>query len=301
MSTRRTVSHPLDSSPQDRHFVSAQGVPFQMATGSLFILPLPERTSRGRVGVRLGAGERVASLGGGGLGAGSGVVPLGGVQEGALVGASRGSTRCRICGLLRSVPLGAFVRASFSAREMFENPRSADAGLRSGVRRRPEHRCSVSVEYVLNLDVGFPPPPANNPLEVERGANQVFVDFEPLGRQRAKLVDGQSAVSLLRRLVERVADAGTYGWSPSSPARSGARRGAPGAFRPDVLLDAAPVVVGSAGCVFPLPARRPVLAAVAYTPAATAWRASPVPAPRQTDTGDAARPAHRRFDDAGGG
>ena len=35
-------------------------------------------------------------------------------------------------------------------------------------------------------------------------------DFEPLGRQRAELVDGQSAVSLLRRLVERVADAGTY-------------------------------------------------------------------------------------------
>lgn len=37
-----------------------------------------------------------------------------------------------------------------------------------------------------------------------------FVDFEPLGRQRAELVDGQSAVSLLRRLVEHVADAGTY-------------------------------------------------------------------------------------------
>ena len=38
--------------------------------------------------------------------------------------------------------------------------------------------------------------PANNPLEVERGTNQVFVDFEPLGRQWAKLVDGQFAVSL---------------------------------------------------------------------------------------------------------
>ena len=37
-----------------------------------------------------------------------------------------------------------------------------------------------------------------------------FVDFEQRGRQRAELVDGQSAGSLLRRLVEHVADAGTY-------------------------------------------------------------------------------------------
>ena len=47
--------------------------------------------------------------------------------------------------------------------------------------------------------------------------------------------------------------------------------------------------------------RRSGLAAVAYTLAATAWRACPSSAPRQTDTDDAARPAHRRFDDAGGG
>ena len=75
-----------------------------------------------RVGVRFGAGNGVAPLGGvqeGELlgarrgcadrgeaspGAGSGdSPPRGGVQESELLGASRCSTRCRICGLLRSV------------------------------------------------------------------------------------------------------------------------------------------------------------------------------------------------------
>ncbi len=171
---------------------------------------------------------------------------------------------------LQSAPLGdaRCVREGelLGARGVRE-PRWADAGLRSGVRRRPARRCSVSVEYVLNLDVGFRPLPQTT--RSRSSAVRIrFVDFEPLGRQRAALVDGQSAVFLLRRLVERVADAGTYPGGrrlrlhaqvlgAARPARSGRMYCS---MRPPSWSASCSVRLG---CVFPLPARRPVLAAVA--------------------------------------
>ena len=52
-------------------------------------------------------------------------------------------------------------------------------------------------------------------LQIESGADGIAGHVEQLGGQRAELVHRESAVALLRRLVQRVADAGAH------PARRG--------------------------------------------------------------------------------
>ena len=173
-----------------------------------------------------------------------GVVPLGGGRAGGASRRARCSTRCRRTGRFtwwRSVGRSArrrsssrlasaellprlelpepderrhagvdrFVsRCSSSRRSAGGTPLGGMRGfdLAFGVDRRVGAASRWSTSSTATQDSPFP----QTTQARGRAVRTRFVDFEQRGRQRAELVGGQSAVSLLRRLVEHVADAGTY-------------------------------------------------------------------------------------------